>query len=263
MPPKISIITAAFNAQDTIAHTLDSVLMQECVEYEHIIIEAQSSDNTLKIIESYRTAYENKGIALRVYSQKDLGIYDGMNKGLQYACGDIVGFLNADDFYSHSLVLDFIIWAFAKPDNIKICYANILYVDKDLKPLRILKGKAFSPFGFKLGAHPPHPSFYVKRHIYEQYGGFNLQYSIAADYEIMLRLLYKHRIKSFYFDETIVKMRTGGKSNASVWNILHANIECAQAWRALHLSSIPLFLIFKPLRKIIHTISMFISQAIK
>ena len=250
MPPRILLITTAFNAQRTIAHTLDSVLLQKYSDFEHIIIDAKSSDKTLEIIESYHPLYEQKGIALRTVSQRDKGIYDGMNKGLAYAKGEIVGFLNADDFFASNDVLSFVAWGFDKPDSVKIVYANIAYINAHNKPLRYLKGKPFTRIGFLCGIHPPHPSFYAKKCVYEEYGNFNLDFSIAADYEIMLRFLYKYNLKSFYIDKCFVKMYAGGTSNASLKNIITANMQCAKAWRHNQLSKLPFFILLKPLNKI-------------
>ncbi|WP_304646207.1 glycosyltransferase family 2 protein [uncultured Helicobacter sp.] len=250
MSPRISLITTAFNAASSISYTLDSVLSQKYNDFEHIIIDAKSSDETLQIIESYRPRYEKRGLSLIVISQSDKGIYDGMNKGLKYANGDIIGFLNADDFFASNDVLDFIAWGFDRPDNVQIIYANITYINAHHKPLRPLKGKPFSRLGFMCGFHPPHPSFYAKKRLYEQYGNFNLKFNIAADYELMLRFLYKYALKSFYIDKCFVKMRVGGASNVSLKNIFKANLQCAQAWRENHLSTLPLFILLKPLTKL-------------
>lgn len=259
MSPRISLITTAFNAQESIADTLQSVLSQRYNNFEHIIIDAKSSDATLHIIESYRPLYEKKGISLFVLSQKDKGIYDGMNKGLEYARGEIIGFLNADDFFASNDILDFVAWGFDKPDDVEIIYANIAYINTQKTLLRYLKGKPFSRFRFKCGAHPPHPSFYAKKRIYESYGNFDLRLNIAADYEIMLRFLYKHNLKSFYIDKCFVKMRVGGTSNASLKNIIKANVQCAKAWRYNHLSLFPLFIFLKPLAKIKDRLIMYIT----
>ncbi|TLD96858.1 glycosyltransferase [Helicobacter jaachi] len=262
MSPKISIITATFNVAHTIKHTLDSVIMQDFSDFEHIIIDGKSSDNTLEIIESYRAKYAQKGIALRILSERDNGIYDAMNKGLKHARGQIVGFLNADDFFASNLVLRFIAWGFDSPRGIDILYANVLYVNAQHKPLRNLKGREFSRYFFALGLHPPHPSFYVKRRVYEEYGGFDLTYNIAADYEIMLRFLQRYRLKSLYINECFVKMRSGGTSNASLKNILRANMQCMRAWRQNHHSYkyAPLSVGLKILRKCKDKLLMFLSM---
>ena len=259
MLPKISLITTTFNSAATISSTLDSALAQSYTDFEHIIIDNQSQDSTLSIIESYRPHYEAKGVSLRVFSQRDSGIYDGMNKGLERAKGEIVGFLNADDFFASHLVLAFIAWGFDKPDSIDIVYANIVYISHTLKPLRMLNGKALKRHDFALGFHPPHPSFYARKALYTRYGGFNLSYAIAADYEIMLRFLHKYHAKSLYIDECFVKMRVGGASNASLSNIMRANFECARAWRDNGLGSFPVFILLKPLRKMFHRLVMLIG----
>lgn len=259
MLPKISLITTTFNSATTIASTLESTLAQTYTDFEHIIIDNQSQDSTLSIIESYRPHYEAKGVSLRVFSQRDSGIYDGMNKGLERAKGEIVGFLNADDFFASHLVLAFIAWGFDKPDSIDVVYANILYVSHTLEPLRRLDGKPLRKRDFALGFHPPHPSFYARKALYTRYGGFNLSYAIAADYEIMLRFLHKYQAKSLYIDECFVKMRVGGASNASLANIMRANFECARAWRDNGLSTFPIFVVLKPLRKMLHRLVMLIG----
>ena len=259
MLPKISLITTTFNSAATISSTLESTLAQSYTDFEHIIIDNQSQDSTLSIIESYRPHYEAKGVSLRVFSQRDSGIYDGMNKGLERAKGEIVGFLNADDFFASHLVLAFIAWGFDKPDSIDVVYANILYVSHTLEPLRRLDGKPLRKRDFALGFHPPHPSFYARKALYTRYGGFNLSYAIAADYEIMLRFLHKYQAKSLYIDECFVKMRVGGASNASLANIMRANFECARAWRDNGLSTFPIFVVLKPLRKMLHRLVMLIG----
>lgn len=250
MSPSISLITTTFNAAKSIAITLDSVLSQRYTNFEHIIIDAKSSDKTLQIIESYRPKYAKKGISLLVVSEADKGIYDGMNKGLKCASGEIVGFLNADDSFTSSHILDYVAWGFAHPDDMDIIYANVAYISAQRTLLRYLKGRPFSHFSFKCGYHPPHPSFYAKKSLYEKYGHFNLTYHIAADYEIMLRFLYKYEAKSLYIDKCFVNMLNGGTSNASLYNICKANIECINAWRDNHLSHLPLFVLLKPLLKL-------------
>ena len=260
MPPRISLITTTFNSAATIANTLDSALAQTYKDFEHIIIDNQSKDETLSIVESYRPSYTSKGVGLKVFSQKDNGIYDGMNKGLEKAQGEIVGFLNADDFFASNQVLEFIAWGFDKPDSVDIVYANIMYVSHTLEPLRKLNGKVLKKHDFVLGFHPPHPSFYVKKALYTRYGGFNLSYTIAADYEIMLRFLQKYRAKTLYIDECFVKMRVGGASNASFRNIARANAECVRAWQDNGLSIFPIFIVLKPLRKIIDRLTTIFTK---
>ena len=260
---KISIITACFNSKNTIKATLDSVLSQNYPYIEHIIIDNVSNDGTLEIIKSYEDSYAKKGFNLIINSQKDNGIYDAMNKGLELSSGEIVGFLNSDDFFPKNNVLEIIAWGFLKPtkNEIKIVYADVEYIDNTSLTIRKIKGKIINKNSFKYGFHPAHPSFYAKKEIYEKYGGFNTKYSIAADYEIMLRLLHKYNLNSLYIHDCFVKMRLGGVSNANIKNIFLANMQCMQSWRDNNLSKFPIFIIFKILNKImqINLINFFSS----
>ena len=264
---KISIITACFNSKNTIKSTLDSVLSQNYPSIEHIIIDNVSNDGTLEILNSYKKEYEKKGFNLIINSQKDNGIYDAMNKGLELCSGEIVGFLNSDDFFASNNVVELIVWGFIKPSNnvINIIYADVEYINNDEEVIRKVEGKIINKKSFKYGFHPAHPSFYAKKEIYEKYGGFNTKYSIAADYEIMLRLLHKYNLKSLYIHDCFVKMRLGGVSNANIKNIFLANIECMQSWRDNNLSKFPIFIIFKILNKImqINLIRFFMHLAFR
>lgn len=250
-PSTISLITATFNVATTISSTLESVLAQSYAPIEHIIIDGKSTDSTLEIIESYRLRYESKGITLRVVSERDSGLYDAMNKGLSLANGDVVGFLNADDFLASKNVIALVAWGFAKPTHdIQIIYADVEYVNENLQTIRTLNGKILSKNAFRLGFHPAHPSFYAKKELFLRYGGFKLKYKIASDYELMLRFLQKYHLKSLYIQECFVKMRIGGVSNASLKNILRANKECFESWQDNQLSTFPIFVILKPFFKI-------------
>jgi glycosyltransferase involved in cell wall biosynthesis len=217
---KITIITVSFNAEQTIADTLQSVSSQRYGHIEHIVIDGASKDGTVGIVN------ERGSHLAKFVSEPDRGIYDAMNKGIALATGDVVGFLNADDFYASPDALEKVARAFDSPD-VDVCYGDLLYVRKS-DPSSIVRYWQSSDFvkgSFKRGWCPPHPTFFVRRKIYEQYGGFNLEYKIAADTEIMFRFLEVKGIKSIYIPETIVKMRTGGESNKSVANIIHQNRE--------------------------------------
>lgn len=249
--PKISVITVTFNAAQTLSTTMDSILTQDYSNVEHIIVDGKSNDNTIELAKSYRQKYHTKGYKLHIISQKDHGIYDAMNKGIQLASGTILGFLNADDFYAQNDIISLIAWGFAKPgNNIKIVYGNVIYVNKDLKPVRNFRTKPYTKNAFKFGFHPPHPSFYARRELYHIYGDFNLKYKIAGDYELMLRFLAKYQLQSLYIQEYFVKMRIGGISNSSLKNIIQANLECYKSLRDNHLARFPIFVILKPLSKL-------------
>jgi len=217
---KITIITVSFNAEQTIADTLQSVSSQRYGHIEHIVIDGASKDGTVAIVN------ERGSHLAKFVSEPDRGIYDAMNKGIALATGDVVGFLNADDFYASPDALERVARAFDSPD-VDASFGDLLYVRKS-DPSSIVRYWQSSDFvkgSFKRGWCPPHPTFFVRRKIYEQYGGFNLEYKIAADTEIMFRFLEVKGIKSIHIPETIVKMRTGGESNKSVANIIHQNRE--------------------------------------
>lgn len=244
MTASISIITATYNAAATIQNCLDCV-QQQSVTAEHILIDGKSDDSTLRIINDFRKNLSH------VISEPDKGIYDGMNKGLQLAKGDIVGILNADDFYPAKDTLSRVVQAFKNP-LIDACYGDLLYVDgqDSTKIIRNWRSGAFDPQKFYWGWMPPHPTFFVRRSVYEKYGLFNMDLGSAADYEIMLRFLVKHKIQATYIPEVLVKMRTGGVSNASVKNRLSANRMDRKAWAVNGLSPYPGTLWMKPMRKI-------------
>lgn len=249
---KISVITATFNSQATIKQTLDSITSQDYLNIEHIIVDGNSGDNTLKIIESYKPIYEEKNIKLVVSSKKDLGIYDAFNRGVELSSGDLIGFLNSDDFFAKNNILSTINWAFNKPGNKKVetISANLEYIDSSYQIIRKLKGRSISKKDFKKGFHPAHPTFYARKEIFSKYGKFDLSYQIAGDYELMLRFLVKHNINNLYINDNFVKMKIGGVSNQNLKNIYKANVECFRAWKENNLVISPLFIFTKPLKKI-------------
>ena len=242
---KVSLITISYNSADTISDTIQSVASQSYSDIEYIVVDGASKDATLKIISDH-SAYIHKHI-----SEADKGIYDGMNKGLQLASGDIIGILNSDDVYADKEVIQDIVALFEK-DYCDAVYADLVYVDRhDLnKTIRYWKAKAYHEGDFKKGWMPPHPTFFVRRKIYEQYGYFNLDLKSAADYEIMLRFIHKHKIKISYLPRVIVKMRAGGQSNVTLKNRIKANREDKKAWLINGLKPGPFTLIRKPLSKL-------------
>ncbi|MDP3479261.1 MAG: glycosyltransferase family 2 protein [Desulfoprunum sp.] len=241
---KISIITATFNASATLADCLTSVVAQSFGNIEHILIDGGSKDETLALTHSYRH------VSLLI-SEPDQGVYDAMNKGIRLAHGDIVGILNADDFYASSDVLTKVAEVFEDP-AIDACFGDLVYVDTadTAKVVRYWRSGGFALRQFYWGWMPPHPTFFVRRSVYEQFGLFNLDLGSAADYELMLRFLVKHEIKAAYIPEVLVKMRTGGISNASWRNRLTANRMDRKAWAVNGLKPFPWTLWLKPLRKI-------------
>jgi glycosyltransferase involved in cell wall biosynthesis len=240
----ISLITATYNSSETLLYCLQSVGNQTVIP-EHIIIDGCSTDQTLKI------AGEYVGHRLQIFSEPDHGIYDAMIKGIQLASGHIIGILNADDFYASPSILEKVAAVF-EDLTIDACYGDLVYVDNvdTAKVVRYWRSGRFSPKKFYWGWMPPHPTFFVRRSVYARFGLFNLELGSAADYELMLRFLVKHEINVAYIPEVLVKMRTGGISNASWQNRLKANRMDRKAWAVNGLKPYPWTLWLKPLRKI-------------
>ncbi len=240
---KISIITVCYNSEETISDTIQSVLSQDYKDVEYIIVDGKSTDRTLEIIQSI-----NNGIKL--ISEKDQGMYDAMNKGINIASGDVIGILNADDVYKNSQVLTKVMDAFKA--NVSIVYGDIEYVKyNDLsKVVRKWKAGIFRSGKFKWGWMPPHPGFFVKKSCYESFGLFNLNLSTSADYELMLRMLEVHHLSCNYIPKTITSMRVGGASNSSLKNRLIANRNDKKAWTIHPINPFWFTFILKPLRKL-------------
>jgi len=244
LPIKISIITVVRNGAKTIRDCIESVQSQRH-KAEHIIVDGASTDGTLDIIDEYRS-----NLSL-VISEPDNGIYDAMNKGIQLATGDVVGFLNADDFYPNPEVLSRVVNAFENT-RVESCYGDLVYVHptRTAQVKRFWRSGPYDPYRFFFGWMPPHPSFFVRRSIYETHGSFNLTLGTAADYELMLRFLLKQNVSTLYIPEVLVKMRAGGLSNSSVKNRMQANQMDRQAWVVNGLRPYPWTLLLKPLRKL-------------
>ncbi|MGJ7543066.1 glycosyltransferase family 2 protein [Variovorax sp. LT1R16] len=227
---KISIITVCYNSAATIGFTLESVAAQTYKNVEHIVIDGGSKDDTLGVI-----ARQGKHVA-RVVSEPDKGIYDAMNKGLALATGEVIGFINADDFYASPTVLEKIAHAF-ETTSTDSCYGDLCYVGQEdtTQIVRYWKSSEFRPRAFEAGWCPPHPTFFVKKSVYERFGGFNLEYAVAADVELMARFLEVKKISYRYIPEVLVKMRMGGVSNRSVRGVLRQNVEVKKALLSLGL----------------------------
>jgi len=243
---KISIITVTFNSASTIEQTIRSVTGQTYPDIEYIIVDGQSTDDTLKIVEKYKDRIS------KIISEKDNGLYDALNKGMTLATGDIIGFLHSDDFYIDNQVIEKYAQIFLK-EKADAVYADLYYVDKENtdKIVRKWLSGYYKPNDFLYGWMPPHPTFFVKKNIYEKHGKFNLAFKSAADYELMLRFIHKHKIKLGYLPEYTVKMRVGGKSNVTVQNRINANMEDRKAWEANGLKPRFYTLYLKPLRKLL------------
>lgn len=241
---KISVITVCYNSAETIGHTLRSVREQTHSDIEHIIVDGGSKDNTLGVIEA-----EGQHVA-KVVSERDKGIYDAMNKGIELASGEIVGFINADDFYASPDSLAIVAAAFSDP-TVDAAYGDLVYVARNNlnKVLRYWRGGTYNENSFQNGWMPPHPTFYVRRCIFERLGGFDARYHIAADYDLILRFLAVEKIRSIYIPEVMVRMRIGGISNQSLKSIVRKSLEDIFVLRRNNIGGVRTLLI-KNIRKI-------------
>lgn len=242
---KVSVITVCYNSSETIESTIQSVLSQKYTSIEYIIVDGKSTDNTFSIIEKYKSKIS------KLISEKDNGIYDALNKGLAQATGDIVAILHADDFYTSNEVIADIVKVFEK-EQVDCVYGDLQYVDRlntSIIKRNWISGN-YKKENFLKGWMPPHPAFFVKRKCYDNYGTFNISFKSAADYELMLRFLYKHNCSVVYLPKVLVKMRVGGKSNISLANRIKANREDKRAWIINDLKPGALTFIRKPLSKV-------------
>lgn len=248
---KISVITVSFNSAKTIEDTLSCVQEQSFTNIEHIVVDGASKDGTQEILKKY----EN-GLAATII-EPDYGIYDAMNKGIRAATGDVIGFLNADDSYVSKKVLENVAEAFSKND-VDSVYGDLCYVSEEdtNEVLRFWRAGKCTEKGFLNGWMPPHPTFFVKRSVLEKYGVFDPTFRFAGDYELILRLLYKHNISTHYIPYCMVKMRIGGAGNRWLENRLIANLEDRLAWKKNNLKPKPYTTILKPLRKLFQFVGM-------
>lgn len=211
---KITIITTCYNSADTLCDTLNSVLQQDYSNYEYILVDGASTDGTKEILARYEARFQGR---MRWTSKPDKGIYDAMNKALSNATGDVIGFLNSDDFYTSHDVLSSIAHGFTTTDADAVC-ADVHYVcaDDTSEAVRYYSSRWFRRWTMRFGLMPAHPTFYCKREVYEKYGNFNTRYKIAADFDAVLRFVFLHRIRLHYIHKDFVTMRQGGISSSGL-----------------------------------------------
>ncbi|MCB0402002.1 MAG: glycosyltransferase [Flavobacteriales bacterium] len=246
MNTKVSIITVCYNSASTIEDTIRSVINQSYENIEYIIVDGLSTDNTMEIVNRYKDRITT------IISEKDNGLYDAINKGIGLATGDIIANLNSDDFYTDEDVIADVVNRMEEETSDTL-YADLYYVDAwdTGKVVRNWISGTYKEGMFFKGWMPPHPTFFVRKSVYDQYGTFNLELKSAADYEIMLRFIHKHGCSISYLPRVIVRMRVGGVSNVSIKNRLKANREDKKAWLMNGLKPKPYTLIFKPLSKVL------------
>ena len=242
---KVTIITAVYNREGTIKEALESLNRQDYPNIEHIIIDGASTDNTLKLINTFKSP------DAIVYSEPDNGAFDALNKGLEMASGDIVGFLHSDDFFAHDQVISDVV---NEMNNNKVdaVFGDVLFVSpNDLKKeIRYYSSKEFTLKRFESGYMPAHPTFFTKREFYQRFGGFNTRYKIAADFELLLRFLYVHKISYHYMGQLMIYMRTGGLSNATIKSRFILNKEIFAACKQHGVKTSVFKIISKVIRKI-------------
>lgn len=223
---KISLITVSYNSAATIKDTIDSIRSQDYPDIEYIVVDGNSKDNTVEILK------ENASLIDRWISEPDKGIYDAMNKALKLATGEVVGILNSDDYYSSNQIISQVAAAFQDPTTDAV-FGDLVFVDpRNLKKVvRRYSSANWHPKKFALGFMPAHPTFFVRRKYYEQFGLFKTDYRIAADYELLIRLLYVHKLRYKYLPITMVNMRKGGVSSNGIKSNIILNNEIIRGCR--------------------------------
>ena len=224
---KISLITVTFNSDLTLRDTIQSILNQTFSDIEYIIIDGLSKDNTVDIIRKYEPQFQGR---LKWISERDNGLYDAMNKGIRMSTGDIVGIINSDDFYHRRDIISRVAEAF-KNEETQAVYGDVRFVNPDNlnRTVRYYSSLNFSPNRFRYGFMPAHPTFFTYRRYFEEFGFYKIDYHIAADYELLIRFLYTHRLKAKYLSLDFMKMRTGGASTASIKSNILLNKEIVRA----------------------------------
>lgn len=225
---KISIITATFNSEATLRDTIESVLSQSYKDIEYIIKDGGSKDKTLNICHEYEPRFDGK---MRIISSPDKGIYDAMNQGFQIATGDVLMLINSDDLFARADALELVVKTFENHPESDGVYADLYYVSQKNIDNIIRVWKTGEQKPMRRGWLPAHPTFYIRREVYEKYGYFNLNYPLAADFELMLRFIEGHKIKLVYLQSYLVKMRLGGATSKNLKNIYKQDVETIKAFK--------------------------------
>ena len=240
---KVSLITVTFNSAVTLPATIQSVLLQSYTDIEYIIIDGASEDNTVSVIKEYEPCFNGR---MHWISERDKGLYDAMNKGIRMSTGDIVGIINSDDFYHHREVIARVVETF-QDKSVQAVYGDVRFVNStDLnKTVRYYSSKNFSLKRFRYGFMPAHPTFFTYRKYFEDFGYYKIDYKIAADFELLVRFMYIHRLKCKYILLDFMKMRMGGTSTASLKSNWLLNKEIVRACRENGIWTCMFLLMFK------------------
>ena len=227
---KISLITITYNSAQTLKDTLTSVLEQTYTDIEYILVDGASKDNTVAIIKDFEPKFEGR---MKWISEPDKGLYDAMDKGIRMATGDVIGILNSDDFFTSKEVLAKVAEAFEQDTQLDAVYGDVHFVNPDdlQRCVRYYSSKVFKKSLMRLGFMPAHPSFYLKKVCFDKYGVYKTDYKIAADFEFLLRVIYKENVKTQYLPIDMVTMRTGGASTSGIESHLRIMKEHLRAFR--------------------------------
>lgn len=244
---KISIITTTFNSASTVADTFRSVLAQTHKDIDYIVVDGVSTDNTLDIIKEYEPMFEGR---MRWMSEKDNGVYEAMNKGIRMAKGDVIGFLNSDDFYYDEHVLEDINRAM-DGQPLDCVYGDLKFVKADdtSSVVRIWRGSQYKKGAFRRGWHPAHPTFYARRECFGRLGMFNTRFPVSADFDLMLRFIEMGGLRNRYIHRYFVMMRYGGESTGSLRNIIRGNLAIMRTLRENGYHKSPLIVMRRMMNK--------------
>lgn len=249
---KVSIITITYNSERTLEDTIQSVMAQDYPNIEYIIIDGKSKDGTLAIVDKY------KNFVSKVVSEPDRGLYDAMNKGWQHATGDIVGYINSDDFFACNDAISTIVREFQNDELLDGVHANLYYVGAENtdRVVRYWTTSEYTAGAFKLGWHPAHPTFYARRECYHRLGGFRLDLPLSADFELMLRFIEVNKLRTKHIDKVLVRMRIGGATSRNIQSILHGIVQCRHAFRVNGIKA-P---IYYPVLRLIPKLKQFVQR---
>ncbi|MEJ5992814.1 glycosyltransferase family 2 protein [Pedobacter sp. Du54] len=239
---KISIITVVYNGEAFLEDCIKSVIAQDYATIEYIVVDGGSKDGSLKIIDRYKEHIS------QFISERDNGMYDALNKGIRMATGEVIGVLHADDMFASSDVIRSVANCFIS-QNPDALYGNLNYVDP-LNTHKIIRKWISKPYTNRrifLGWMPAHPTFYAKKTLFEAFGNYSLNYDSAADYELMVRFLFKYHVKAVFLNKLIVNMRTGGMSNAT---LKHRYKGLVNDYKALVANKVPFAAITIVLKKL-------------
>ncbi|MDN3619157.1 glycosyltransferase family 2 protein [Polaribacter undariae] len=226
---KISIITVSYNSETTIETTLQSVVNQTYDNIEYIVVDGGSTDGTLSLIDKYKSHID------KWVSEPDKGIFDAMNKGIKMATGDVVGIINSDDLFNSDRSIEKVMNVFNSNIELDSLYADLYYVSQTDTNKIVRRWITGEKRPFNKGWHPGHPTFYVKKKVYDKRGLYNIDLALASDFEVMLRFIEKYQISTYYLKEPLVRMRLGGASNNSFKGLITQNIDCIRAFRVNNL----------------------------